>query len=194
MIKKKIGDDSYETLQIIGLETRADSFLQSTKFTIRDCGILIGLFFEKSFDHKFNQIIDWSKKEFGEKDNFTRWLDSQYNWIKQVIDMRNALEHPKDGIKNKLHIVNIGFDFSGSKVTSLDPVWFLTGDLPSSLIIDIKNLNRNILQFEEDIIAFSLMKKFPEFPIYIQEIPENSRDLKCPVRLELVPKGGFLDY
>jgi hypothetical protein len=186
---KRIGDDSYETSIIIGLDTKAEAFLQSAKLTIRDCGMLLGLIFGQSFDHKFHIIVEWVKKEFGTSDAFVFWLDGNQKWIKNIIEMRNAIEHPSEKPRGRLHISNIDFNFVGNRTIGNDPVWFLTGESPTSIVSDIKSINNRILHFEQEVIIISLLKKFPEIPVDIREIPENERDPKCPVRLELIPRG-----
>ena len=189
---EKVGADAFETPQIIGLETRVETFLQSSKLSIRDCGSFFGMIFGERFGHRFDKIIKWAKRQFGENDDFFKWIEGNGLWIKQVIDMRNALEHPTDEPRGCLFIQNVDFTFSGGKASGSDPVWFLTGDPPSSLVADTQMLNKNLLNFAEDLLAISLLKKYPEVPLDIQEIPLEERDLKCPVRLQLVPRGYLL--
>ena len=189
MALKQIGIDAYEAPQIIGLETQVESFLQSAKLSIRDCGSFFGLIFGENFDHRFHKIIKWAQGAFGENDDFSKWMEGNGQWIKQVIDKRNALEHPKDGPGGRLVIRNVNFTFAEGKASGSDPVWFLTGDSPSSLVVDTQMLNKNLLQFPEDLLAISLLKKYPEVPVVIREIPLEEREPKCPVRLQLVPRG-----
>jgi hypothetical protein len=56
-------------------------------------------------------------------------------------------------------------------------------------LIDAQNINRNLLVLAEEILAGTLEKIYPEIPVAIQEIPEERRDPKCAVRLELIPRG-----
>ena len=145
--------------------------------------------FGENFDHRFHKIIKWAQGTFGENDDFSKWMEGNGQWIKQVIDKRNALEHPKDGPGGRLFIRNVNFTFAEGKASGSDPVWFLTGNSPSSLVVDTQMLNKNLLQFPEDLLAISLLKKYPEVPVDIREIPLEEREPKCPVRLQLVPRG-----
>lgn len=186
---KKIGEDAFETPYIIDLDTRVESYLQAAKLSIRDCGFVVGSLVGKPFDHKYHKIVNWAKGKFGDGDAFVQWLAAQHSWVSQVVDMRNALEHPVDEPRGRLHIRNADFIFSEDKVSGAAPVWFLTGEPPTSILIDTQNLNVKILLLAEDLLASTVLKLFPEVPIVIQEIPDEQRDPKCSVRLKLAPRG-----
>src|SRR5215211_4520033 len=134
---EKIGDDAFETPYVIDLENRAESYLQSAKLCIRDFGFIFGALVGMKFDHKYHKIINWAEKKFGKDDHYTQWLASQYSWIKHILDMRNALEHPTDLARGQLYIRNIEFKFSPDGVSGEAPLWFLSGEPPTSILIDV---------------------------------------------------------
>src|SRR6185369_2732755 len=101
---KQIGDDAFEATHIIDLENRAESYLQSSKLCIRDCGLIFGAVVGAPFDHKFHRIVKWGEKKFGTRDDFVTWLTRHENWIKTLLQMRNALEHPTASLHGKLNI------------------------------------------------------------------------------------------
>jgi len=186
---EKIGDDAFEVPLVIDLENRAESYLQAAKLCIRDCGFIFGALVGTTFDHRYNRVIDWAKGKFGKEDKFTQWLASQHSWVKHILDMRNALEHPTGAPRGQLHIRNVEFKFSTDGVSGEAPLWFLTGEPPTSILIDAQNINAKILELAEDILASTILKLYPGIPITIRAIPEEQRDPDCSVRLELVPRG-----
>ncbi len=186
---KKIGDDAFEAPIVIDLDSRVESYLQAAKLCIRDCGLIFGALVRETFDHKYYRIINWAEEKFGKEDKYVKWLAAQHTWVKRVLDMRNALEHPTDAPRGQLHIRNVDYKFSANRVSGEAPLWFLTGEPPTAILIDAKNINAKILVLAEDILASTILKLFPEVPLEIREIPEVRRDLKCSVRLELVPRG-----
>jgi hypothetical protein len=187
---KKIGEDAFEAPLIIDLDNRT-SYLQAAKLCIRDCGLIFGALVGMPFDHKYYRIVNWAEGKFGKADKYVHWLAAQKTWIEPLLETRNALEHPKDGPSGQLHIRNVEFKFTTNGVSGEAPVWFLTGEPPTAIIIDAHNINKKILLLAEDLLAGTLSKLFPEVPFAIQVIPEERRDPKCSVRLELVPRGYF---
>jgi len=186
---KKIGDDAFEAPFVIDLDSRVESYLQAAKLCIRDCGLIFGALVGTTFDHKYHRIVKWEEGKFGKEDEWVQWLAAQHTWVKQILDMRNALEHPTDGPRGQLHIRNVDFKFSAGRVSGEAPLWFLTGEPPTAILIDAQKINTKILVLAEEILASTILKLYPEIPLAIQEIPKERRDPKCTVRLELVPRG-----
>jgi hypothetical protein len=193
---KKIGDNAFEAPQVIELEARAESFIQAAKLCIRDCGQIFGSLVGETFNHKYHEVIKWAGENFGKDDELVKWLTTQEPWIKNILDMRNALEHPSDKPREKLHIMNVEVSFSSTEeptgVSLEAPQWFLTGEPPTSIVIDAKNIIQKILVLSEDILSASTEKLYSDVPITFRVIPEAKRDPDCPVRLELIPRG-YLD-
>ena len=114
---KKVGDDAFDAPLIVDLNNRAKSYLQSAKLCIRDCGLIFGTLVGAKFDHKFHKVVNWAEENFGKDDEFAQWLGTQHTWVKQILDMRNALEHPTDAPRGRLHIRNVDFQFSTKGVS-----------------------------------------------------------------------------
>ena len=188
---KKLDEETYEIPQIMGLDAKAEDFLQGAKLTLIDCGSLFGPLFGKPFDHRFDKAIAWLSGELGESNELVIQLEKHHVWIVQTLARRNALEHPKDGPEGRLHIQNIDIDVEGSKLMGSDPSWFLTGDEPTSIIEDTRILLENVLRLAEEILISSLRHLFPDVPIDVIEIPEGRRDPNAPIRFSLVSRGDI---
>ena len=189
----QLGEDAYEVPQIMGLDAQAEDFLQAAKLALIDCGSLFEPLYAQTFDHRIDLSIAWLEEELGVEHEFVKRLRKHHDvWIKELIDRRNALEHPRKRAKGKLHIENIDIDVAGAKLMGSDPSWHLTGDESSSIIEDTRILIENILRLAEEILVSSLGVRFPDTPVMAKEIPEHNRDVKAPVRFVLVPRGNIL--
>jgi len=176
----------------MGLDAQAEDFLQAAKLALIDCGSLFEPLFGRAFDHRFDLSITYLEGKLGVDHEFVTRLRKHHDvWIKGLIDKRNALEHPKDGARGRLHIRNIDIDVEGAKLMGSDPSWHLTGDDPSSIINDTRILIENILRLAEEILVSSLVIRFPSVPVMAKEIPEENRDKNAPVRFVLVPCGDL---
>jgi len=189
---KQLGEGSYEIPQMMGLDAKAEDFLQATKLALADCGSLFGPLFGRKFDHRFDRAIAWFAQKIGQSHELVTQLEKHHVWIKQALDRRNALEHPKEAPGGRLHIRNVDVDIVGPKLMGTDPCWYLSGDQPTSIIRDTRILVENTLRLAEEILISSLEYRFPQVPVIVKEIPPRSRDSKCPVRFRLVPRGRIL--
>jgi len=187
----KLGEESVEIPQIIELEAKAEGYLQAAKLALIDCGSLFEPLYGQTFDYRFDKIVSWLTQEMGESHEFVEHLRKHHKWIKQTIDMRNALEHPKDKPGGRLIIRNIDIQIKESALLGTDPSWCLIGEEPSSIIRDTRVLLENTLRLSEEILVSSLELLYPATAIVAVEIPENARDPNTPVRFRLIPKGKF---
>lgn len=187
----KLGKDAVEIPQILELESKAENYLQTTKLALTDCGSLFEPLYGQAFDYRFDMILSWLSQEIGDSHEFVEHLRSHHSWIKQTIDMRNALEHPKNIARGKLIIRNIDIEITESSLLGTDPSWCLYGEEPSSIISDTRILLENTLRLSEEILVSSLEVLYPLTAIVVAEIPEIERDPTAPVRFRLLPKGKF---
>lgn len=177
-----------EIPQIIRLEEYAENYLYNAKSTLRDAALVFEPFFGVKFSHsKYNEIRDWSERVLGHDAPMTQFLSEDEPWIKRVVDMRNTIEHPSSKL-GPLHISNFEmFENPSSKMRIFRaPVWFMEGEEPSSIEVDMGTTLHNILGFTEELLIVSYIQLYPESLIQFAEIPENERDAKCPIRLRAV--------
>lgn len=184
---------------IIDINTDAENFLYEGKNFLRDLAEIFNIFYSTDFDgasnficftdNKKGKIPLWIEAKYGENDNLSAVLKEDQFWIKELIQKRNAVEHPK-GINGQLIIENIKRinlkEFQG-------PIWYReknkklkTAGEKANILQDMDVLCNNLLTFAEDIIALSIKKtfNFPEM-IDIQLIPEEERSPDVPMRLRI---------
>lgn len=145
---------------------------------MRDLSPIFNVFFGyEKFGSRYDVYKEWAKTKFGENDELYKILNEDHVWIKDLVDFRNAVEHPES---SKLKILNIEPHKSGK----LDfPKWSLNDQTQRNIINDIEVFVENMLTFCEDILVI-LIKKTLTFPhIIFLEIPENDRDENCPIRI-----------
>lgn len=175
--------------QIIGLKEKAETFLYQSKSTLRDFAQIFNILFNTTFDEcRYDKISTWSENELGADADLSRLLTQDQEWIKQVVKMRNAVEHP-GGYSGHLHIHNcqLAQNQNEEKTTLVPPTWHLNEDGPSSITKDMQTNILNILAFTEDVLVVALENFKNNFPILIAEIPETERDPKFPKRLRAIP-------
>jgi len=78
------------------LEERAETFLYNGKSVLRDLTDIFSILFSKNFkrEARFDRVLKWANKEFGAGDPLTKTLEDDNPWIKKIVSMRNAVEHP----------------------------------------------------------------------------------------------------
>jgi hypothetical protein len=138
---------------------------------------------------RFDKALTWAKKEHGDDSLLALVLESDQRWIKLWIDVRNAIEHPK---KNKF-IEMLNFSLEADRNIRL-PTWrfvHLDYDMPrpQNLLIAYENCINNILKFYEDIQIVLSDGNIPShIKIGLEEIPEEFRDEKLPLRYHFHPR------
>lgn len=170
---------------VADLQSHAESFLQSAKLGVRDCARLLKPFFGKEFDHRFHRIVSWSEQQMGAENGLTKCAAHWESWVKRLVDMRNAVDHPRNEPGGSLVTYNFrlvqtpkGWDIS-------PPCWGLSGETPALILPDMEYTIEWILQLSEDLLAICLLRNRGGLPIYIYEIPEKERDKSCPIRLRV---------
>lgn len=170
---------------VIGLQSKAESFLQSAKLAIRETARLIMPFFGGNFDHKFHKFASWAERQFGPNDKFTQAIRGWEPWVKRIVDMRNAVDHPADKPGRKL--VTQDFRLTGTKDAPalVEPTWQLLGEPESAILTDMAAVIEGVIELGEEILAGLFYKLKHNFPIVIYEIPVEQRDPSCPLRLHV---------
>ena len=178
-----------QTPFLISLESNVENFLYEGKNILRDLTVIVNQFFETSFAKgaadfslkgaKNNgRILKWAQVFFGPNDVLTKALISDQPWIQELIDKRNAVEHP-DGYSGKLVIQNFEISPAGELFS---PVWYRAGQAPSSILVDIEAFYHNLFTFSEELAVIAIQKNVFNPSIVIVEIPEAQRDPACPIR------------
>lgn len=181
-----------EVPHIIRLNPRVEQFLYCAKSALRDLARIFDLFFGKSFDGaRYDKIIEWANKEFGEDSELVRLLRQDHElWIKRLVGMRNAVEHP-GGYSGHLHIQNITLvPPEHPRYPILEPPHWNLNDEPKEPVVEnLLTTVSNILEFCEDILVICItMSGLPKI-VGFAEIPEDERDPACPIRIKVVPKN-----
>lgn len=176
--------------QIVGIEGEVETFLYDAKNYLRTLLEVFDIFFDKRFDEASafadpkgvgqGEIVAWAKQTFGADNDFTKMLVTEQVWIGDVIQHRNAVEHP-GGKSGTLYIENVTFHPSGKMVL---PVWWLNVGVGVNMLSDLDVTLCNLCTLAEDILlgCIQQQKGFPSY-IAFYEIPVEQRDLTCPKRI-----------
>lgn len=102
--------------QFLGLEGEVETFLYDTKNYLRTVLGIINVFFDTAFneasawwDPKHDgagELVKWATARFGANHPFTMMLVSEQPWVGDIIQRRNAVEHP-GGRSGTLHIAKL---------------------------------------------------------------------------------------
>lgn len=87
---------------IADLHSNSEAFLQSSKLALRETAQLVKPFYAVPHDHRFHKFASWSATKFGKDDQFTQIITQWEPWVKQIVDMRNAVDHPAQKPGGKL--------------------------------------------------------------------------------------------
>src|SRR5258708_27220202 len=171
---------------VVDLQSRAESCLQSAKLAIRETAHLVQPFYGAKLDHKFHKFAAWAERQFGQNDMMTQAVRSWEPWVKRIVDMRNAVDHPSDepGGK-KLNTQNFSLTGTRDAPDLGEPTWGLVGEPESPLLSDMTTIIERIIELGEDILAGLFYKLKHNFPLVIYEIPVEQRNPSCPIRLRV---------
>jgi len=167
------------------LQSRAESFLQSAKLAIRETALLVKPFYGEKHDHRYHRLAAWAEKQFGPDDNFTQAIKEWGPWVKRIIDMRNAVDHPDEKPGGKL--IAADFNLSGTPAAPelVDPAWGLSGQPQRPVVAGMDEVIEGIIELGEEVLTGLFYKLKYNFPLIIYEIPAEERDPACPTRLRI---------
>lgn len=184
-------DSKLNTVQIpyiLELNEKCETFLYQSKLCLRDLCKIFDILCGKKFDApRFDDILKWSKSTFGKQDQLTELIASDHQgWIRKIISMRNAVEHPK-GYSGILTINNIKYVNHGENEPYFQaPTWKLNDELESDVTKDMFAFVNNALEFSEELFIVLLTKSQNNIPVIFHEIPENERNENCPMRFKVL--------
>ena len=175
-----------EVPQILRLTEQAETYLYTAKSALRDLSLIFEPLFGVRFNHsEYHKITKWFEKEFGADAPVTKLLTDDGPWLKRVVDMRNAVEHPEG--RGPLHVLNIELVSQDAQTRLFqEPVWFLKDEPPFGIVADMRTMTDNLLTFAEDLLISAYVQLHPGSIVQFAQIPEQDRDPKCPVRLRAV--------
>lgn len=181
---------AYTLPAVMNLRHQAETFLYNAKSVLRDFTPIFKVLFSKDFKHeaRYDKVHKWAEGKFGAKDSFSKMLTDDLPWIKRIVSMRNAVEHP-GGYSGILHVENFSSQEKDRTVFVIEPVWYLNSEKKSPIAHDLEVFVTNLLTFFEESLLLCL-EKFPSgFPIAVVEIPESERDPECPIRFKIAFAG-----
>ena len=170
---------------VADLQSNAESFLQSAKLAIRETAGLIEPFYKARHDHRFKKLAAWAEKQFGKENTFTQVIRKWEPWVKLIVDMRNAVDHPTDGPGGKLLTQNFRLFETREKPILINPTWGLSGKPELPILQDMDSVIEGIIELGEDILVSLFYNLKHEFALVICEIPAEQRDPSCPFRLRV---------
>jgi hypothetical protein len=173
---------------VVGLQHVVETFLYEAKNFIRDLTGVINAGYGTVFDQASEfceakgggKIRRWAVGHFGPEDRLTRFLALHETWLWEVVQMRNAVEHPK-GRSGMLHVANYEMVPEGI----LRPTWHREANQPTYIVSDMAILCDHMLRFAEELTIYIIEKHLHLNMLQIYEIPESERNAHCPRRFDI---------
>jgi hypothetical protein len=163
---------------VIDLKSDCDNFLYHAKSSIRDLiRILDKVYSNINGERDLSVIAKYLERQASfDKKNSEYMKKENQRWIKSMIEMRNAVEHPYNDKQNReLIIDNYQVDFHKKKYT--DPRWKFTMDnlilVDEYIVTSMEYYICNLVMFCENIIIMIFEDKYSENRI----IPIKEREL-----------------
>lgn len=178
------------TLPGVGdLQSKGDTFLQSAKLAIAATGDMTEPFYGKGFGHKYNQYAVWAKEKFGTADTFTTSVEGAVPFVKRIVQMRNAVDHPRSEPGAPMVYANFDIELVDGKPQLVAPGWSLSGETLRPMLGDFDRVIESIIALGEQILI-NLFEKFRMAPmIVLAEIPVEKRRADNPIRLMVTAAG-----
>jgi hypothetical protein len=173
---------------ICELQSKSETFLQSAKLAIAETGNLIKPFYGVGFGHKYHKFSAWSKTQFGESDDFAKVVESWEPYVKWIVDMRNAVDHPSESAGGRLVTTNFDIAHGATGTEIVDPQWGLAGEPLRPVLTDFETIVEETIVLGEDVLTRLFYKLKGSTSIELREIPIHHRDPANPRRLTV----GFL--
>lgn len=196
IIKNSKGKGHIPALPVIkDLEKDCVFFFGSAKkFLVLTYGLLEIFYKQPKFKENFQGSYEWVKKNLGEKHPVYKILTQDKEWVKLLAQVRNAIEHPKDG-----QFVDFkGFQLiAGNKFSN--PSWNYNlelkglgkeNDLP--LIENLDAFLHNLLTLYEELL-FLCIEDLPNFEqsFVISEKPDSKINNNSVIKYTLNFKIGL---
>jgi len=175
-VKTQAGGQVAELPSLGALQNDVETFLYKAKLVLRDTGGLFKPLLDQHFEHRYHNARAWSAKEFGPDAPLTQLLEADAGWIKRVLDLRNAVEHPNTA--GRLHVRDFHLAIEDERKVVAPPVWWVDEEQPSSIGEDMKAIERSLLTFYEELLCVLLETRLETRPHPLSR--SLSRDLRNP--------------
>lgn len=170
---------------VADLHSQAEAFLQSVKLAVRETAGLVEPFYGCKHDHRFHSFAAWAEGQFGNTDMLTQTIRAREPWVKSIVTMRNAVDHPANKAGGRLMVHNFRLAETHDNPVLAEPMWGLSGGPESSICSDMEAVIERCIELGEEILVCLFYKFKPNFPMVIYEIPEEQRDRSFPKRLRV---------
>ncbi|MGD9789492.1 MAG: hypothetical protein AB7Q00_05545 [Phycisphaerales bacterium] len=173
------------------IQSRAESFLQSGKLAIAQTGNLLKVFYKDVkkanrdiSGHNYNDLANWAENKFGVDDVLSKMLRDIEPWVKTIITMRDAVDHP-GGTAGTLTTKNFTIGDTPAGPVLVEPTWSFDSANDYDILGEMKDIIEGTLELGEAVLVhmFEKHKRIPQ--MHICEIPVLDRKPDCPVRFAL---------
>ncbi|MBK1891093.1 hypothetical protein Undi14_13710 [Undibacterium sp. 14-3-2] len=185
---KQAGRGAISLPGVSDLQSKSETFLQSAKLAIAETGNLVKPFYGVGFGHKYQKFSAWSKTKFGVSDDFAMMVESWEPYVKRIVEMRNAVDHPSESPRGRLVTTNFSITHDVTGDALVDPHWGLTGEPLKPVLTDFEAIIEKTIILGENVLVGLFYKLKGNAPFEIREIPIHQRDPANPRRLTV----GFL--
>ncbi len=182
---KQAGGGAISLPGVGDLQSKSETFLQSAKLAIAEAGSLTKPFYGKGFSHKYHKFLAWTETKFGASDDFATLVKSWEPYVKRIVGMRNAVDHPADWPGGRLMTTNFDITLGTVGYELVDPSWGLTGEPLTPILADFDAVIEKTIVLGENVIVCLFYKLKGNSPIEILEIPLDERDQDNPRRLTI---------
>jgi aspartyl-tRNA(Asn)/glutamyl-tRNA(Gln) amidotransferase subunit B len=182
-----------EVPHVIGLQKLAEGFLYEAKNYLRDLLKFFNILYECDLNEASafgdlkgegeSKLSKWARQRFGDDHRLTKLLQTEQKWTTELIRNRNAVEQPGDK-SGTLTIENIRS--IPNSTSFIRPTWALSKRPAGDIVRDMGIGIDNMLGIAEDLLAAAVLEAVTPLGLTIRETPEEQRDQKCPVRLQVV--------
>ena len=139
--------------------------------------------------HRFDRLATWAEAKWGADDALTHTIRSWEPWVKSVVALRNAVDHPNEKDGGTLVVHNFRLVDAGGSLTLVEPTWSLSGKEPTLICADMALIIEGVIVLGEHILL-GLFGKFKlDRLLTVAEIPVEQRDPACPKRLRVCLTG-----
>ena len=170
---------------VADLRSSCEAFLQSSRLALGETAQLIMPFYAVPHDHRFHRFAEWSAKKFGSDDLFTKVIIQWEPWVKQIVDMRNTVDHPAQKPGGKLVTHDFRIQNVSGKPSLIEPAWGVSGSLDSPIVADMEAIIEGTIELGEELLVGLLYKFKGDLPVVVYEVPMEERDQSCPMRLHV---------
>ncbi len=183
--KLQAGGGAVSLPGVVDLQSKSETFLQSAKLAIAETGNLVKPFYGVGFGHKYQKFAAWTETKFGASDDFSALVRSWEPYVKRIVEMRNAVDHPSDAPGGRLNTANFDITSSDEVPELVDPTWGLTGEVLRPMLPDFDTIIEKTIVLGENVLVRLFYKLRSSALVEIQEIPIDKREPSNPRRLTI---------